>query len=149
MNYRKKTTIVAWQYRRIMLVRYLIPMLFFINLYWLIIEFSQQKILSTIPAFQLLLMIICIIEQYSFANQKVKILKYHYYVLWISSGLGFLSFLSNSIMLYLPFGIHLVIASISLLLKILLIKRVVAINNNQDKFYLQYNSQLKKLMKGK
>lgn len=149
MNYKKKTMVIAWQYRRLMLPRYFIPVLFFINLYWLIIESSQQKILLIIPALQLLLMLVCIVEQYLFANQKIKILKYHFYILYISGVLGLLSLLSNSIRLYLPFGVHLVVVLITLLLKVALVKRVVAINNNQDKFYLQYNNQLKKLMKGK
>lgn len=149
MNHKKKTTIIAWQYRRLMLPRYLIPMLFFINLYWLIIEASQQHILLIVPAFQLVLMIICIVEQYLFANQKVKVLKYHYYILFISGVLGLLSFVSSSIQLYLVFGIHLVVVIFALILKLLLVKRVVEINNNQDKFYLQYNNQLKKLMKGR
>lgn len=149
MNKRNKMLMISWYYRRLMLVRYFVPVLFFINLYWIFIEMTHQHLLVIVPIVQFLIYIVCFCEQYLFANSKVDKLKYHQYLLIIGLVLGSISFFSQNIMLYFPLTIHICVVCLAFLVKILLINRIYQINHNVDNFYLKYNSQLNNLKKGK
>ncbi|WP_067838997.1 hypothetical protein [Amphibacillus sediminis] len=159
---RQETAIKNFRFNRFLLLRYLLAVFFFINLYWFLALVMSRSVMMLLP---LSLLVICtgaVMEHVKLYGEKSNHLDKHLHINFtyhciqvvVNVGLGLTSmtglahthvypFLADSVQLRLTLAAILVIG---IIMSLICIKRIRAIQRQADKHF-QYMQEFEKILK--
>lgn len=145
-KFRKQTSLKAMYFNRYLLIRYMIALLFFSNLYWMFTLIMSKSILFILPATLLILWIAAIIEQTKMYSNHKNNARFSMIAFLINGTCNLLQIIMISVWdtnIFYPFVIDnyqntltvLIMLLIGLLILLLGCIRLNAIKKNKDKHY--------------
>lgn len=134
---KKKLQIINLKMTRIILFRYMVPVIFFINMYLCIFYYGNKNLLLILPLINMIGAISCIVEQYIYVRKKESNYILHK-AFFVFSSIIHIIIVVIDLQYYLIFLI---------LIEMFLLYKIILVSKNKDRFMKKYDSILKKLYK--